>query len=171
MRYWFTLLLLSYSGSVLACRAEALQDAAQKFSSVDAFLKHAQQLFARRSAWENAEYFGAIVLGEGGVRGSAYRGCPGRDGFTLRVPRRHPLVAVWHTHGSWSDAHRYFSLEDAELVRRIGKPLYLLAADGEIRVLEPRHVARAPDRLRLWRSIGARLNGYIGSVWPQASSR
>ena len=171
MRFWFALLLLSISSSVLACGAEAVQGARQMFATVGAVLEHAQRTFARRSARENTEYFGAIVLDEHGVRASAYKGCRGRDGFSLRVPRRLPLVAVWHTHGSWSEAHRYFSMEDAELVRQIDRPLYLLTADGEIRVLEPRRLEASPDRLRVWRSIGARFVGYHGSVWPGRSSR
>ena len=50
----------------------------------------------------------------------------GRDEFRLRIHDRQRLVALWHTHGAPGYLREYFSPQDAQLVRKLQRPLYLL---------------------------------------------
>ena len=94
---------------------------------------------------------------DGRLRSTAGKGCPGSDGFSLRVADLQGAVGLWHTHGSAGPFRRYFSPSDADLVRHTGLPLYLITADNQVRVLTTEAVRKAPSKLR---RFGSRVLAY-----------
>ncbi|MEQ1803127.1 MAG: DUF4329 domain-containing protein [Gammaproteobacteria bacterium] len=92
-----------------------------------------------RSIREDREFLGAVLRRGADFHYSLVPGHAGADRIRARlaVPDGFELVALWHTHGGPAPERRYFSIVDAELVARTGKPLYLADYTGALRVLQP----------------------------------
>lgn len=92
-----------------------------------------------RSIREDREFLGAVLRRGDDYHYSVVPGHAGADRIRARltVPDGFELVALWHTHGAAAPERRYFSIVDANLVARTGKPLYLADYTGALRVLTP----------------------------------
>jgi hypothetical protein len=132
-------------------------------SELDALRALANQVL-NDSITYDVEFAGALYRNRfDGVRASIGRGCPGVDSIEFTVPHLdgEPPIAYWHTHGRDGFARDRFSPDDAELVRREGRPFYLITPRGKIRVLDAYRVTRdAPVRSR--RSLLREQVGYVG---------
>lgn len=107
-----------------------------------------------RSIREDREFLGAVLRRGADFHYSVVPGHAGADRIRARlaVPDGFELVALWHTHGAAAPERRFFSVVDAELVRKTGRPLYLADHTGALRVLKPgapRLTAMAARRLGL----------------------
>lgn len=92
-----------------------------------------------RSIREDREFLGAVLRRGGDFHYSVVPGHAGADRIRARLalPAGFELVALWHTHGAAAPERRYFSVVDADLVARTGRPLYLADHTGALRVLRP----------------------------------
>ncbi len=107
-------------------------------SELDAVIAASAAVNAR-SIREDREFLGAVLRRGDDFHYSVVPGHPGVDRIRVRltVPDGFQLVALWHTHGAAAPERRYFSSVDADLVARLGKPLYLADHTGTLRVLRP----------------------------------
>ncbi len=107
-------------------------------SELDAVIAASAAVNAR-SIREDREFLGAVLRRGDDFHYSVVPGHAGADRIRARltVPDGFELVALWHTHGAAAPERRYFSIVDANLVARTGKPLYLADYTGALRVLTP----------------------------------
>ncbi len=107
-------------------------------SELDAVIAASAAVNAR-SIREDREFLGAVLRRGSDFHYSVVPGHSGADRIRARliVPDGFELVALWHTHGAAAPERRYFSIVDADLVARTGKPLYLADYTGALRVLKP----------------------------------
>ena len=172
MAYCWLMFLVLGAHAYGACEARRLADLQPVFADVSEALAAAQTRFSWESARLDVEFVGGIVRTPAGLLVSAYRGCSGRDEFRLRMADTERLVALWHTHGAPGRLRSYFSETDGELVRRLGKPLYLLSGVHAAKVLRPQDVVAPAARLSLRGALRQRVVGYTGSpVHGGATSR
>ncbi len=168
---WVMALLILSVGSVQAvCKVQKLPDLSPEFSTVAQTLTYAQGAYAELSARYDVEYVGEIRRTSRGFSTVAYKGCRNHDSFRLDVRDRPSLVALWHTHGAPGRLRGYFSTQDAQVVRSLGRPMYLLSTTSTQRVLLPSDVAKPSLRLRAAGSLAARVFGYRGSTVQQSGA-
>jgi hypothetical protein len=115
----------------------------------------------------DAEFVGAVLrtpdCDYAFTQGQGPRGQK-RVSFRVRRPADRDLVGFWHTHGAHGPAQSVFSPTDAKLVRKTGLPFYLIAPDGEIRVLKPEHLDRRSPDSRMMGAFDRLPNGGLPGV-------
>lgn len=139
------------------------------FETIGALLGHLERRHNEPSRQQDAEHVGAIFRrADGSYAASHGIGRQGRDAVSFTTPRPadHEIIAYWHTHGAAGVLRDVFSMTDSELVRTTGRPFYLLAPNGEIRVLTPEMADRSPSRSTSTRRslLGRAAAGYRGSL-------
>lgn len=127
-------------------------------SEVDAVIAASAAVNAR-SIREDREFLGAVLRRGSDFHYSVVPGHAGADRIRARltIPDGFELAALWHTHGAAAPERQFFSIVDAQLVARTGKPLYLADYTGALRVLRPgapRLSATAARQLGLPRRSG-----------------
>lgn len=103
--------------------------------------------FLRSSTRHDVEYVGAVLQrADGRYTFTQGTGRKGQDSVTFKIrhTRDVQIVGFWHTHGDAGFARDIFSPTDADLVRSMQLPFYLITPHGEIRVLRPEHVTARP---------------------------
>lgn len=138
-RVVLTAALMWWADPAPGCLIEHTRFLPGVFSSERTALSEVAAEVGADSIASDVEYVGALYRADVGLRVNVGRGCPGEDGFTIRlpVPEGHTLIAFWHTHGA-PGAHRaLFSPEDFALVAAQRRPFYLITPAGELRVLRP----------------------------------
>jgi len=94
--------------------------------------------FLTLSILEDREHVGAILRDAGGRYWATHgRGGVSQDTVTFSIPKPSDseIVAFWHTHGRAGFARSLFSPDDVKIVRSTNLPLYLLAPNGDIKIL------------------------------------
>jgi hypothetical protein len=127
--------------------------------SLELGLARLKEQFLDMSTQRDAEFVGAVFqMPSGAYQFTQGQGQPGQNQVTFRIRRRadQRLVGFWHTHGAEGPSRAVFSPTDAKLVRQTGLPFYLIAPDGEIRVLRPEHLS-GPGPMALKMGEFARL--------------
>jgi hypothetical protein len=152
------LVLWAVSGVARAASAPSGPSVFAYTSELDAVIAGSTAVNAR-SIREDREFLGAVLRRGSDFHYSVVPGHTGADRIRVRltIPDGFELVALWHTHGAAAPERQFFSIVDAQLVARTGKPLYLADYTGALRVLRPgapRLSATAARQLGLPRRSG-----------------
>jgi len=94
--------------------------------------------FLTSSILEDREHVGAILRDAAGRYWATHgKGGVSQDTVTFSIPKPSDseIVAFWHTHGRAGFARTLFSPDDVKIVRSTRLPLYLLAPNGDIKIL------------------------------------
>ena len=94
--------------------------------------------FLTASMLEDREHVGAILRDKAGHFWATHGiGGISQDTVTFSIPKTQSseIVAFWHTHGRSGFARNLFSPDDVNIVRSHGVPLYLLAPNGDVKIL------------------------------------
>ena len=158
----FGLLVLTSPAALAIVKTQTVQT--RSWETVDGVLRAVQARVSVQPAHIDREYVGAIVLRPDGTFHYTWgQGADGHDQVTFSVALRagERLMASWHTHGTPGWGREFFSRADAEMVRQMELPLYLLAPSGAIKVLTPEE---AEQRAASLRPVGSsqRLKGWAG---------
>ncbi len=112
-------------------------------TSLEQGLAMLKDSFLDVSVRRDQEYVGAVFCHLDGSFSFSYgSGRSGQDEvqFLVRGRSDRKVVGFWHTHGAHGPGRALFSSVDADLVRQTGLPFYLITPEGEIRVLQPKHL-------------------------------
>ena len=151
--------MILFPGSLTVPGASAHIFQSPSFTSEEAAVKAAADIYNPISIKEDREFIGAIILMAGKYYFTVTAGELHDDTVSLRVPGQlwAHVVAFRHTHGGEDYYRGYFSDVDTAMVNRYGKPFYLADHTGFLKVYQP-----GGRKLKKFMSIKLGLPGQNG---------